>query len=152
MPIFSSVFPKRHLTLPYNNTAIETLVNTLKDPDTGAVFGRQIPKQDTSLFGKHLRYFNYPEYSYHRILKDKEKYGIKTAFFSDSFSAYKKRVLEDVGWFKNNLIVGEDMHIAAWTLSVKQKGKGNATSNQNYIIWYSIMPIANYLHFFYVTS
>ena len=99
--------------LPCNNTAVETLVNTLQDITIGAVFGRQLPYEQTSLFGKHLRYFNYPAHSYSRELADKEQYGLKTAFFSDSFSAYKKAVLEDVGWFKNNLIVGEDMHIAA---------------------------------------
>lgn len=99
--------------MPCSDTAIETLVRTLDDPKTGAVFGRQLPYEDTSLFGRHLRYFNYPEHSYSRRLSDKEKYGIKTAFFSDSFSAYKKEVLEKVGWFKDGLIVGEDMHIAA---------------------------------------
>lgn len=99
--------------LLYSDTAIETLVNTLGDSETGAVFGRQLPNEETSLFGKHLRYFNYPEHSYSRKITDKKKYGIKTAFFSDSFSAYKKEVLQKVGWFKQNLIVGEDMHIAA---------------------------------------
>jgi len=99
--------------LPCSDTAIETLVKTLDAPDTGAVFGRQLPYEDTSLFGKHLRYFNYPEHSYKRTLSDKQHYGIKTTFFSDSFSAYKKEVLKEVGWFKDGLIVGEDMHIAA---------------------------------------
>ena len=99
--------------LPCSEDTIETLINTLKSPDTAAAFGRQLPTEKTSLFGKHLRHFNYPEHSYSRKLEDKEKYGIKTAFFSDSFSAYKKSVLQEVGWFKDGLIVGEDMHIAA---------------------------------------
>lgn len=96
-----------------NDTAVETLVKCLEDPQTGAVFGKQLPYENTSLFGKHLRHFNYPDASYVRSIEDKRKYGIKTAFFSDSFSAYKKEVLEEVGYFKNGLIVGEDMHIAA---------------------------------------
>lgn len=99
--------------LPCSETTIETLVKELDDEQTGAAYGRQIPNSDTSLFGRHLRHFNYPERSYVRAIDDKEKFGIKTAFFSDSFSAYKKEVLKEVEWFKNGLIVGEDMHIAA---------------------------------------
>ena len=99
--------------LPTENTTLEKLIGTFKNLDISASFGRQLPYENTSLFGKHLRYFNYPETSYVRTFADAQTFGIKTAFFSDSFSAYRKEVLQNVGWFKNGLIVGEDMHIAA---------------------------------------
>ncbi len=39
--------------------------------------------------------------------------GLKTPFLSDSFAAYRKSRLAEAGWFKDGLIFGEDMHIAA---------------------------------------
>ena len=92
---------------------MENLLQAFDDPTVGAVFGRQLPYESTSLFGKHLRYFNYPENSYTRTFSDKAHYGLKTVFFSDSFSAYRRSVLAEVGWFKDGLIVGEDMYVIA---------------------------------------
>jgi rhamnosyltransferase len=100
--------------LPYNEYAIENLVRPLvEDKNISAAFGRQLPRPDASLFAEHLRLFNYPDTSYTRTLEDKEKYGIKTAFLSNSFVAYKKSVLEEIGYFKNGLSFGEDTCAAA---------------------------------------
>ena len=100
-------------TLPYDIQAIEKILEPFEDLNVGAAYGRQIPYEDTSLFGKHLRNFNYTDTSYIRILKDKEQYGIKTAFLSDSFAAYRKSVLKKIGYFKDGLIVGEDSYAGA---------------------------------------
>jgi len=100
--------------LPTSKDSLEKLVNTLKsDSKIGAVYGRQIPYKDATLFGRHLRYYNYPNRSYIRELKDKKKYGLKSAFLSDSFAAYKREALESINWFKEGVIVAEDMHAAA---------------------------------------
>jgi len=99
--------------LPFENETIESIINVFENSDVGAAYGRQIPYGNSSLFGKHLRMFNYPEISYFRTLKDKDKYGIKTAFLSDSFAAYRRSVLEKIDWFKNGLIVGEDSYAGA---------------------------------------
>jgi len=99
--------------LPRDNNTIKSIVDSFTNTNIGAVYGRQIPYDTTTLFGKHLRSFNYTEKSYTRTLKDKDTYGIKTAFLSDSFAAYKKSSLEDIDWFKNGLIVGEDSYAGA---------------------------------------
>ncbi len=99
--------------LPATPNTIEHLIEPFQDDTIAAVFGRQLPYEESSIFGKHLRLFNYPSTSYTRTFADKEQYGIKTVFFSDSFAAYKKEVLKEVGWFKDGLIVGEDMFIVA---------------------------------------
>ena len=99
--------------LPCHKTILESLLGAFKNPLVSAVYGRQIPYETTHIFGKHLRLFNYPETSYVRTLADKDKYGIKTAFLSDSFAAYKKDSLAQVGWFKNGLILGEDAYVGA---------------------------------------
>ena len=100
--------------LPFDEYTIENIVNPFfKDPKIGVAYGRQIPSEDTNLFGKHLRLFNYPEKGYIYSYKDKEKKGVKTVFLSDSFAAYKKEILKKIGWFKNGLILGEDTYAGA---------------------------------------
>ncbi len=99
--------------LPYDNQTLEEIVKPFKESKVAAVYGRQLPYTHTSFFGKHLRLFNYTDTSYVRTLKDKEQYGIKTAFLSDSFAAYRKNALDKIDWFKDGLIVGEDSYAGA---------------------------------------
>ena len=100
--------------LPVNSDAIDKLIQPMIDDNKiGAVYGRQLPYEHTNVFGKHLRLFNYKENSYVRELKDKAKFGFKTAFLSNSFSAYRLSALEEIGWFKSNLIFGEDAYAGA---------------------------------------
>jgi len=100
--------------LPVSNDTLEKLVDMLNsDKNIAVAYGKQIPYSNATLFGKHLRYFNYKDKSYVKSLQDKEKFGIKTAFCSDSFAAYKKDAIKSVNFFKEGTIVGEDMHIVA---------------------------------------
>jgi len=99
--------------LPYDECTIENIVKVFENETIGAAYGRQLSYNDTNLFGKHLRQFNYGEQSYNRSKKDIEKYGLKTAFLSDSFAAYRKSTLENIGWFKDGLILGEDTYAGA---------------------------------------
>jgi glycosyltransferase involved in cell wall biosynthesis len=95
--------------LPYNEYAIENIIKPFTDDrKIGAAFGRQLPYPGASVFAEHLRLFNYPDFSYSRVLDDKEKYGIKTAFLSNSFAAYRKSALKEIGYFKSGLPFGED--------------------------------------------
>lgn len=107
--------------LPLNEYSIENLVKPFEDEKVGAAFGRQLPYPKATLFGKHLRSFNYPGTSYVRSLMDKKKYGIKTTFMSNSFAAYRKQALEEVGSFKENLIYGEDTYAGAKLLMAGYK-------------------------------
>jgi len=100
--------------LPATQDAFERLVAFLEsDPKMGAAYGRQIPYDETNLFGKHLRLFNYPETSCVKSLEDADRYGIKTPFLSDSFAAYKKEALAGVGSFGKKLIACEDLEVGA---------------------------------------
>jgi len=99
--------------LPLADDTIEKIVSVFDDPKIGAAYGRQVPYSDTTLFGKHLRKFNYPETSHRRSLEDKEKYGIKTVFLSDSFAAYRIKALEKIDWIKDGLISSEDSYAGA---------------------------------------
>lgn len=99
--------------LPDMDDTIESLVSIFNNPRISATYGCQIPYDNTSLFGKHLRLFNYPNTSHTRNKNDINFYGIKTAFLSDSFAAYRRTSLEQIGWFKDNLILGEDSYAGA---------------------------------------
>jgi rhamnosyltransferase len=102
--------------------ALENLIRPFhNDKKVAAIFGRQLPNADASAFSAHLRLFNYPDTSYVRSLDDRSVYGIKTVFFSDSFSAYRRSALEGIGWFKKGLIFGEDTHAIAKLLFAGSK-------------------------------
>lgn len=99
-------------TLLFDEDAISNICNYFeKDNKLAAVYGRQIPYTDTDIFGTHARIFNYPEKSCIRSFEDRAKYGIKTAFFSDTFGAYKQTVLESLGSFPD-IQFGEDTCMA----------------------------------------
>jgi rhamnosyltransferase len=99
--------------LPTDTHTIENIIKLFDNPKVGASYGRQLAYPDTNPFGRHLREFNYPPTSYIRTIDDKEKFGIKTAFLSDSFSAYRRGALEQIDWIKDGLIVGEDSYAGA---------------------------------------
>lgn len=95
--------------VPVDNTAVEKLMAPLLAGKNITVsYGRQLPAEGASPFAIHLRLFNYPPESKVRTLADRTDLGLKTVFVSNSFAAYQKRALEDVGFFKNGLIFGED--------------------------------------------
>ena len=100
--------------LPADNLAVARIVRPIVEkPDVAAVCGRQLPNVDAGLFGAHLRLFNYPEKSFTRSIEDRDKYGIKTVFLSDSFAAYRRTDLDAIGGFKEHLLFGEDTHACA---------------------------------------
>jgi len=125
--------------LPYDANVLETLLGVFNDPSTAVAYGRQLAYEKTNLFGKHLRAFNYPPHSHIRTLNDKDTYGFKTAFLSDSFAAYRRAVLQDIGWFKNGLIVGEDTHAGAKILlegkNVAYEAAAKVYHSHSYSIW-----------------
>ncbi|HQS67422.1 MAG TPA: glycosyltransferase family 2 protein [Sulfuricurvum sp.] len=124
--------------LPTDIYAFERIIGGFHD-QTGAVYGRQLPYADASLFGTHLRLFNYSESSYVRTYHDKQYYGIKTAFLSNSFCAYKRSALASIGYFKDHLILGEDMVAGALLLqagySLAYQSNASVYHSHNYSIW-----------------
>lgn len=102
-----------HDTLPANEHTIENLIKPFTDEKIGATYGRQLSYPDASPFAVHLRLFNYTDTSYVRSLGDRNIYGLKTLFLSNSFAAYRRKVLEEIGGFKENLILAEDIYAGA---------------------------------------
>lgn len=91
------------------NNSLQKLVDALLQSDKIAcAYGRQLPAADASLQATLLRKFNYPEQSEVRRYEDCMRYGLKTAFISNSYAAYKKKILMAAGAFQDGLIFGED--------------------------------------------
>ncbi len=92
-----------------NSYAVARLIAPLRDNENIAVsYGRQLPCENATPAAAHLRYSNYPDIPATRSYEDRRKFGLKTVFVSNSFAAYKKEVLKEVGFFQDGLIFGED--------------------------------------------
>ncbi|GAB4343754.1 MAG: glycosyltransferase [Desulfobulbaceae bacterium] len=95
--------------IPASDDALEQLLAPLEsDATVVAAYGRQLPAPGATVFAAHLRDFNYPPRSEVRGFEDRNRFGLKTVFVSNSFAAYRKGPLAEVGYFKNGLIFGED--------------------------------------------
>ena len=93
--------------------SVENLVSVFDDGSIGCAYGRQLPHRGAGVFGTIARAFNYPAQSHIYSFEDRNQHGIKTAFISNSFAAYRKDAIEAVHGFPQNTILSEDMCIAA---------------------------------------
>ena len=93
-------------------SALARLVDAFKDRRVGLAYGRQLPHPGAALLESHARLFNYPPYSQFRSLADAPTHGIKTIACSNSFAAYRREALAQVGGFPRGTIMGEDVIVA----------------------------------------
>lgn len=106
--------------------AIQRLISSFSDETVGAAYGRQLPRKDAGRIGSFARLFNYPEKSRTKSLADTPELGIKTAFISNSFAAYRRSALLETGGFPQNTIMSEDTCVAARMLLAGWKVAYNA--------------------------
>jgi len=92
--------------------SIKNILKPFKDERIGAVCGRQLPHEDALSIAAHARIFNYPAKSSIKSKDDISSSGIKAAFISNSFSAYRRNALVEVGGFPSDVIFGEDTYVA----------------------------------------
>jgi len=96
--------------------AISNLVNRFDDPAIGLVYGRQLPRPGAGAIETHARLFNYCGISHVHDISACSRLGIKAAFASNSFSAYRRSALVAFGGFRHEVIMGEDTLAAAQML------------------------------------
>jgi len=99
--------------VPADAHAIANLVACFDDPTVGAAFGRQLPRPEAGPIERHARLFNYPPKSQVKSSADIHRLGLKAAFISNSFAAYRRDALIAVGGFPERNIVSEDTLVAA---------------------------------------
>jgi rhamnosyltransferase len=83
------------------------------DKQIAAVCGRQLPHTTANPLARHARWYNYPQTSIVKTAEDIPVLGIKAAFMSNSFAAYRTAELLDIGGFPLDTILAEDMYVAA---------------------------------------
>lgn len=89
--------------------SVTKLIDAFDDPRVGAAYGRQLPHKEATPIAAHARLFNYPARSYVVSSDDIASKGIKTAFLSNSFAAYRRKALMEAGGFPHKTILSEDM-------------------------------------------
>ena len=118
--------------------AIFKITSMFSDSEVGAVCGRQLAHHDANLLAQHARSFKYPLKNQIKSLADAEKIGIKAAFMSNSFAAYRRTALESVSGFPRHVIFAEDMYAAAKMLlqgwKVGYSGDAACRHSHNYSI------------------
>jgi rhamnosyltransferase len=117
--------------LPSSNTYVNEILKPFIDPSVAMVSGRQIPRENASLFEKYVREFNYPEKPFIRRKDDITRLGVKAYFASDVCSAYRRSSYLSVGGFDSPIETNEDMLIAAKFLNA---GKAIAYQPQASVI------------------
>ena len=93
--------------------AVHTMLLPFQDARVGAVGGRQLPRLQADPIERHARLFNYPAESSVRTFHSRLQIGIKAAFLSNSFAAYRRSALMEAGGFPAGVIVAEDSTMAA---------------------------------------
>ena len=104
-----------------SENALATLLPAFDDPLVGAAYGRQLPRLLANPIEAHARLYNYPPASAIRSLECTATIGFKAIFFSNSFGAYRRTALEQVGGFPRELNFGEDTVVAARLLQHRWK-------------------------------
>lgn len=125
--------------VPADEWALQHLLEVFRDGAVGCAYGRQLPRPGAGLLGAHARLFNYPDRSQVKSLDDAPRRGIKAAFLSDSFAAYRAEALQAVGGFPERVILGEDTWVAARMLLAGWKSVYCAEAKVYHSHDYSIM-------------
>jgi len=99
--------------IPANENTLTNLVKTFDNEKVGCAYGRQLPHLDATILASRERTFNYLSESKLKQLSDVKTLGIKVSFLSDTFAAYRNTVLNEIGNFPNDIIMGEDTYVAS---------------------------------------
>lgn len=98
---------------PAHSDAFAVLLSAFTDRRVGMAYGRQLPRLHAGPIERHARETNYPACGMLvRELKDRERFGVKTVFCSDSFAAYRRQALEEVDSFPADAFFAEDQIVA----------------------------------------
>ena len=101
--------------------AIKNILLPFEDSMVFAVCGRQLPRINAGVIETHARLFNYPATAFVMAYADRGVSGVRTAFLSNSFAAYRVSALVDICGFPEDVIFGEDMYVAGRLLKVGGK-------------------------------
>jgi rhamnosyltransferase len=99
--------------VPFDNDAFSNILAVFADPMVGAAYGRQLPRLEAGPLESHARFFNYPPISGVHSFENRKTLGFKAVFASNSFAAYRRSALDQVGGFPLNALVSEETIVFA---------------------------------------
>lgn len=98
--------------LPVGRDWLVRLLAPFDRVDVAVTYGRQLPRPDAGVAERFARTFNYGPVDEVTTERDIAHRGIKAVFCSNSFAAYDRERLLNVGGFPEDLPLGEDMAAA----------------------------------------
>ena len=108
--------------VPTDEHLIENLLHSFeKEASIAAAYARQLPCENADRIESLTRLYNYPDDSCVKSLTDIGRYGIKTFFFSDVCSIYRRTTFEELGGFESPILTNEDMLMAYRLMQVGYK-------------------------------
>ena len=110
LPADIAIYLTQDVSMP-DKEALARLVDAFKDSSVAAAYGRQLPHTGASIYAAVDREYNYPAESQVKSLADAPRLGIKAAFLSDSFAAYRVSALKEIGGMPA-IDICEDMYVA----------------------------------------
>lgn len=99
--------------IPATCTTLAEIVRCFDDPTVALAYGRQLPHRAATPIESHARMFNYGPQTLKKDATAAKQLGAKVFFCSNSFAAYNRSILQHLGGFRRDLILGEDMEFAA---------------------------------------
>jgi rhamnosyltransferase len=104
--------------IPTRSDTVAVLVQALRDEDgTGMAFGRQLPNPTASAATRAHRTLLYPPTSSMVSPADIATLGVRASFASNSFAAYRRTALEEIGRFPAKTPCSEDRWAAGMMLT-----------------------------------
>jgi rhamnosyltransferase len=99
--------------IPANETWLENLIKPLITGEAAASFARQVAYESANPLEQFARETNYPATSRVVSEADIKTLGARAFFFSNSCSAIRRDVFEELGGFSSGTIMNEDMLFAS---------------------------------------
>lgn len=98
--------------VPADDRWLEALIRPLATGRASAAYSRQLPRSDASPTETFARLANYPDVSALKCPGDTQT-AVQRNFFSNVSSAVDSRAFHDIGGFPEDVILNEDMVLAA---------------------------------------
>jgi rhamnosyltransferase len=93
--------------------ALHELVCCFEDSEVAVAYGRQLPHRWATPIEAHARLFNYEATTLKKNSVTARGLGTRAFFCSNSFAAYRRSLLLQLGGFRRDLILEEDAEYAA---------------------------------------
>lgn len=94
--------------IPVSQAAMEPLLKAFDDPEVAIAYGRQLPRPEAGPIEAHARLFGYPATSRIKSKESIPELGLRSAVVSNSFAAYRRKDLLELGGFPSGTLFGED--------------------------------------------